>query len=76
VAVKDEYQRLTMRQREGRATNAVVELLRRKLSVPNIYTEPPSSIIPVDVLAVDCGDAGDLDAVEIKLAKDLAPEGL
>jgi len=76
MTVQDEYRRLTLRQREGRAINAVVELLRRKLSVPNIYIEPPSSIIAADILAVDRGGSGDLHAVEVKLAKDLAPEGL
>jgi len=54
---------LTLRQREGRAINAVAELLRRKLSVPNIYLEPPPSLISADVLAVDRGGAGDLHAV-------------
>jgi hypothetical protein len=64
---------LTLRQREGRAINAVAELLRRKLSVPNIYLEPPPSLISADVLAVDRGGAGDLHAVEIKLTRDLSP---
>jgi hypothetical protein len=44
--------------------------------VPNIYIEPSGSTITADVLAVDHGGAGDLHAVEIKLEKDLAPEGL
>jgi hypothetical protein len=73
MAVKEEIRELTLRQREGRAINAVAELLRRKLSVPNIYLEPPSSLISADVLAVDRGGAGDLHAVEIKLAGDLNP---
>ena len=67
MIVKEENQKLTLRQREGRAKNAVAELLRRKLSVPNIYLEPPASLISADVLAVDHGGAGDLHAVEIKL---------
>jgi hypothetical protein len=71
MTVKEESRELTLRQREGRAINAVAELLRRKLSVPNIYLEPPSSLIPADVLAVDRGGAGDLHAVEIKLESDL-----
>jgi hypothetical protein len=71
MAVKEEIRKLTLRQREGRAINAVAELLRRKLSVPNIYLEPPSSLISADVLAVDHGGAGDLHAVEIKLERDL-----
>jgi len=53
--------------------NAVAELLQRKLSVPNIYLEPPHALISADVLAVDHGGAGDLHAVEIKLERDLNP---
>jgi hypothetical protein len=53
--------------------NAVAELLRRKLSVPNIYLEPPRSLLSADVLAVDRGGAGDLHAVEIKLWSNLGP---
>jgi len=64
---------LTLRQREGRAKNAVAEFLRRKLSVPNIYLKPPHSLISAEVLAVDHGGAGDLHAVEIKLERDLNP---
>jgi hypothetical protein len=75
MTVKEETLRLTARQREGRAINAVAELLRRKLSVPNIYLEPPSSLISADILAVDRGGAGDLHAVEIKLEGDLNPFG-
>jgi hypothetical protein len=67
MAVNEETRKLTPRQREGRAINAVAELLRRTLSVPNIYIEPPSSVIAADILAVDRGGAGDLHAVEIKL---------
>ena len=67
MTVKEETLRLTSRQREGRAINAVAELLRRTLSVPNIYLEPPASLISADILAVDRGGAGDLHAVEIKL---------
>lgn len=71
---KRQSRTLTARQREGRAINAVAELLRRTLSVPNIYLEPPQTIILADVLAVDRGGAGDLHAVEVKLAPDLRPE--
>jgi hypothetical protein len=73
MTVDEEIRKLTLRQREGRAINAVAELLRRTLSVPNIYLEPPASLIPADVLAVDRGGAGDLHAVEIQLASDLSP---
>ncbi len=67
MTANQETLRLTPRQREGRAINAVAELLRRTLSVPNIYLEPPASVIRADVLAVDRGGAGDLHAVEVKL---------
>ncbi|MGB8889564.1 MAG: hypothetical protein WCC87_22770 [Candidatus Korobacteraceae bacterium] len=67
MTAKSEPRTLTLRQREGRAINAVAELLRNKLSVPNIYIEPRSSYIAADVLAVDRAGSGDLHAVEIKL---------
>ena len=73
MTVKEAARALTPRQREGRAINAVAELLRRKLSVPNIYLDPPPALILADVLAVDRGGAGDLHAVEIKLERDLDP---
>lgn len=69
----EEARKLTIRQREGRAINAVAELLRRTLSVPNIYLEPPATLIAADVLAVDRAGAGDLHAVEIELAPTLGP---
>jgi hypothetical protein len=61
----------TDRRRQGRAVNAVAELLRTKLSVPNIYLEPPSKLITADVLAVDRAGAGDLHAVEIKISHEI-----
>ena len=67
MATKALIVKLTPRQHEGRAVNAVADLLRRTLRVPNIYLEPPSSIIAADVLAVDSGGAGDLHAVEVKV---------
>jgi hypothetical protein len=69
----EETLKLTLRQREGRAINAVAELLRRRLSVPNIYLAPPSSLIAADILAVDRGGGGDLHAVKVKLGHDLEP---
>lgn len=72
MTLKEEARKLTARQREGRAINAVADLLRRRLSVPNIYLEPPVTVIPADVLAVDRGGAGDLHAVEIELSTALA----
>src|ERR1035438_1843380 len=58
---------LTLRQKEGRAVNAVAELLRKTLSAPNIYIEPRSPELAVDVLAVDRAGSGDLHSVEIKV---------
>lgn len=71
MTVKEARQKLTARQREGRAVNAVADLLRRTLSVPNIYIEPPRPVVAADLLAVDRGGAGDLHAVEIKLDNDV-----
>lgn len=73
MTIREHMLRLTPRQREGRAINAVAELLRRALSVPNIYLEPPATLIAADVLAVDRAGAGDLHAVEIELASTLNP---
>jgi len=67
MTVKETPLKLTPRQREGRAVNAIADLLRRTLSVPNIYLDPPAALISADVLAVDRGGSGDLHAVEIKL---------
>jgi hypothetical protein len=72
MTVKSETRRLTARQQTGRAVNAVAELLRKKLSVPNIYLEPHSPLISADVLAVDRAGSGDLHAVEIKLESEFA----
>lgn len=59
--------RLSNRRLHGRAINAVADLLRRQLAVPNIYLEPRITGVPVtDVLAVDRAGSGDLHAVEIK----------
>jgi hypothetical protein len=51
------------RQRQGRAANAVAELLMRKLLVPKIYLEPRN--IGIDVLAVDRAGSGDIHGVRI-----------
>lgn len=69
MTVKFDTTKLTPRQREGRAINAVAELLRLRLSVPNIYIEPPTSVIAADILAVDRAGAGDLHAVEVKMTQ-------
>src|ERR1035437_4030825 len=67
VMAKSEARSLTVRQRKGRAVNAVAELLEKKLLVPNIYLEPRSPYITADVLAVDRAGSGDLHAVEIRI---------
>jgi hypothetical protein len=67
VTVKSEVRTLTLRQQKGRAVNAIAEMLRKRLSVPNIYLEPRSPSIAADVLAVDRAGSGDLHAVQIKL---------
>jgi hypothetical protein len=66
VTIKHETKTLGERRRHGRAVNAVADMLRNRLSVPNIYLEPRSSLIKADVLAVDRAGSGDLHAVEIK----------
>jgi hypothetical protein len=69
--VKGEPRRLTLRQQKGRAVNAVAEVLRKKLLVPNIYLEPHPHFPAADVLAVDRAGAGDLHAVRIKLEAEI-----
>ena len=70
MIVKGESPKLTLRQQKGRVVNAVAEMLRKGLSVPNIYLQPRSPYITADVLAVDRAGAGDLHAVEIRLELD------
>jgi hypothetical protein len=72
--VKGEPRRLTLRQQRGRAVNAVAEVLRKKLLVPNIYLGPHFPSLAVDVLAVDRAGSGDLHGVEIRLGNVLARE--
>ncbi len=70
--------------RQGRAINAVADLLRRKLAVPHIFLKPTAKLLHPDVLAVDRAGSGDLHAVEIRLEttpekilkKSLSPEEL
>lgn len=66
TVVKGDHRSLTLRQQKGRAVNAVAEVLRKRLLVPNIYLEPRSSLIAADVLAVDRAGSGDLHAVVMK----------
>jgi hypothetical protein len=66
--------RLSSRRTHGRGVNAVAELLRRHLSVPEIYLEPKISGVPaVDVLAVDKAGSGDFHIAEVKAIGELLP---
>src|ERR1035437_5630735 len=69
---------ITEKQRQGRAANAIAELLMRKLLVPRTFLEPKpwifageSSTNPrsVDLIAFDRAGSGDIHIVEIKLSK-------
>ncbi len=71
VISKGKKRTLTLRQQKGRAVNAVAEVLRKKLSVPNIYLEPHFHFPAADVLAVDRAGSGDLHAVRIKLEAEI-----
>jgi len=63
-----DHKPLSSRKRHGRAINAIADLLRVKLSVPNIYLEPHlSAASRVDVFAADRAGSGDIHAVEIKI---------
>ena len=59
---------LNAKRGHGRVVNAVADLLRSKLSVPEIYIEPKiASGIRPDILAVDLAGSGDIYGVEIKI---------
>jgi hypothetical protein len=67
AAEKNSFQ-LSARRSHGRVINAVADLLRRTLSVPEIYLEPKIAAgYRPDVLAADKAGSGDLHAVEIKI---------
>ncbi len=53
TTTKRDDSKLTLRQRKGRVVNAVAQLLRKRLAVPNIYLEPRTDYITADVLAVE-----------------------
>ncbi|HZY62408.1 MAG TPA: hypothetical protein VFE38_07770 [Edaphobacter sp.] len=61
---------LSLRQRQGRAANAIAELFKKNLRVPHIYLEagwPTLGGKRVDVMAVDEAGSGDIHVVEIEL---------
>ena len=74
TTIRGERRKLTLRQQKGRAVNAVAEVLRKRLLVPNIYLEPRSHPLAVDVLAVDRAGSGDLHAAQVKLENDFRME--
>jgi hypothetical protein len=58
--------RLSLRQSNGRIANTVATLLRKKLTVPEIYLRPRvPGVTGVDVMAVDHAGSGDIHGVEI-----------
>ncbi|MHB1701666.1 MAG: hypothetical protein ACYCSN_16365 [Acidobacteriaceae bacterium] len=68
--------RLSARRSHGRAVNAVADLLRRLLTVPEIYIEPRIAGLPsVDVLAVNKAGSGDLHTARILVADSPLPLG-
>lgn len=59
--------RLSRRRVHGRVVNAVADLLRRELRVPEIYLEPRiSATYRPDILAVDQAGSGDTHAVDVR----------
>jgi len=59
---------LSIRRSHGRVINSVADLLRRTLTVPEIYLEPKiTGIQRTDVVAVDRAGSGDVHGVEIKI---------
>lgn len=55
------------KQRQGRAVNAVAELLARKLLVPKIYLAADWRGENADVLAIDRAGSGDIHGVQIPI---------
>lgn len=67
---------LSLERQQGRAKNAVADLLFRQLIVPKVFFDArwPSRNSRIDVLAVDRSGSGDIHAAEIRRAKDLKGE--
>ena len=67
---------LNARRSHGRIVNAVADLLRRLLTVPEIYLEPRIAGLPsMDILAVDKAGSGDLHAARILVTDSALPVG-
>src|ERR1700723_1836751 len=64
---------LSSEQEQGRAKNAVADLLSRQLIVPKVFFDAhwPSRKSRVDVLAVDRSGSGEVHVVEVKRWRDL-----
>jgi hypothetical protein len=74
--MKIEALTISERQREGRAANAIAEMLSRRLLVPKIFFDsivPPFKSMRIDVLAIDRAGSGDIHGVEIKLGTPKKP---
>ncbi len=67
---------LSSEQQQGRAKNAVADLLSRQLIVPKVYFDAhwPGRRSRVDVLAVDRSGSGEVHAVEVRRGRDLKTE--
>ena len=58
--------RLTPRQGGGRVVNAIAQMLRERLTVPEIYLRPRSpALAGIEVLAVDHAGSGDVHGVQV-----------
>lgn len=71
-----ESQQINERQREGRAANAVADLLMRRLLVPKIFFEAKGFVFSgerVDLLAIDRAGSGDIHVVKFKLSGTSSP---
>ena len=64
---------LNAEQQQGRAKNAVADLLSGQLVVPKVFFDAhwPTRRSRVDVLAVDRSGTGEVHAVEVKRGRDL-----
>ncbi len=66
--VEEGTNRLSTRRSHGRVVNAIAAMLRKRLSVPQIYLKPRlAGLSGIDVLAVDRAGSGDVHGVEIRV---------
>lgn len=66
---------LSPEQQQGRAKNAIADLLSEQLVVPKVFFDAhwPSRRSRVDVLAVDRSGSGEVHAAEVRRGRDLKP---